>query len=25
PDVIDHMCDRAVHMSQGRIIEQISA
>ena len=25
PDVIDHMCDRAVRMAQGRIIEQISA
>lgn len=22
PDVIDHMCDRAAHMAQGRIIEQ---
>jgi peptide/nickel transport system ATP-binding protein len=20
PDVIDHMCDRAVHMDQGRIV-----
>jgi len=25
PDVIDHMCDRAVRMAQGRIIEQIGA
>ncbi|ADU70310.1 ABC transporter ATP-binding protein [Pantoea sp. At-9b] len=25
PDVIDHMCDRAVRMAQGRIVEQLSA
>lgn len=25
PDVIDHMCDSAVRMAQGRIIEQIGA
>ncbi|RPE02341.1 ABC transporter ATP-binding protein [Candidatus Pantoea deserta] len=25
PDVIDHMCDRAVRMAQGRIVAQISA
>jgi len=25
PDVIDHMCDRAARMAQGRIVEQIGA
>ena len=25
PDVIDHMCDRAVRMAQGRIVAQMSA
>ncbi|WBV22383.1 ABC transporter ATP-binding protein [Pantoea piersonii] len=25
PDVIDHMCDRAARMAQGRIVEQITA
>ncbi|MBW1216237.1 ABC transporter ATP-binding protein [Pantoea allii] len=25
PDVIDHMCDRAVRMAQGRIVEHIAA